>query len=254
MKVARRELLTGASGIALAFGTTTKPAEAQFAEIRAALSELFYFAVETLEEAIDALAGIILNADGFVDDAKAESDLRQSIAALSEISSSDYQQVARTEFVTLVDQIVENEAVAAPDPSAVDAALVAAESDRSADTWQNAITDIMLESMGLDQEARDSLSSLLKFADVASDFNALRDALMNGDWAKVTQIIERIVRKVFSRSVISEVVESVDDRIARQLLRALSARAVPFLGWAWFAAALSLAIIRNRDRLLELAQ
>lgn len=108
--------------------------------------------------------------------------------------------------------------------------------------------------MGFNSDERATLMEKLPFADLVEELDQLRSALANGEWVKARRIVERIIRKVFSRAVIAEVIETVDGQLAQKLLRSLAARAVPFLGWAWFAAAVCLSIFRNRERLLELAQ
>lgn len=254
MHIERREVLLGVSGAALAVGMSGGSAEAQLSEIKQKFSDLFHDAVMRLEDAIDALTGM-LDADGRPEADAAESGIRDSIQQISEVQSPDeMRELARTEYAVLADQIAEMEAFTPPDPKVLETVLAAADTGEAQDNWSLAIKDILLEAMGFDSDERATLMEILPFADLVEELNQLRSALANGEWAKARRIVERIIRKVFSRAVIAEVIETVDGQLAQKLLRSLAARAVPFLGWAWFAAAVCLSIFRNRERLLELAR
>ncbi|MDB6176485.1 hypothetical protein PAF17_03080 [Paracoccus sp. Z330] len=254
MQIARRNLMLGVSGTALAVAASGGAADAQLSEIRQRFAGLFYDLLNQLEDAIDRLTSL-LNPDGVPDEDGAANEIRDVIKGLSEVQNADdMQELTRTEYTDLAEQIVARDAFTPPDPEALDTALAAGEADRSADdSWQEAIADILLESMGFEADEIDQLRNILPFADLGSEFRQLHRALAEGDWARAKRILERIVRKVFSRSVIASVVETVDGPLAQKLMRALAARAVPLLGWAWFVAAVCLAIFRNRERLLELS-
>lgn len=249
----RRNLLLGASGAALAVASTAAPADAALSEIRQRFQEIFYDAVTALQDAVDALVGL-LDADGQSDDA-AQKGIRDAISLLSKIETSgELEELTRVEFGELTTQIVNLDSMASPDPEALEVALAAGEADRPGDNWEAAIRDILLESMGFTPDEAATLTDLLPFADVVSDIGQLRSAVAEGDWARARRLVERIVRKVFSRQVITTVIAEVEEELARKLLRSIAARAVPYLGWAWFVAALSLSIFRNRERLLNLVR
>ncbi|MDP0495965.1 MAG: hypothetical protein Q7Q73_07120, partial [Verrucomicrobiota bacterium JB024] len=179
MQIARRNLMLGVSGTALAVAASGGAADAQLSEIRQRFAGLFYDLLNQLEDAIDRLTGL-LNPDGVPDEDGAANEIRDVIKGLNEVQNADdMQELTRTEYTDLAGQIVARDAFTPPDPEALDTALAAGEADRSADdSWQEAIADILLESMGFERDEIDQLRNILplKDEDLRSAFRQLHRA------------------------------------------------------------------------------
>lgn len=117
------------------------------------------------------------------------------------------------------------------------------------ESFGEALFSILGKAFGMDRAARVALLNVAKRLELEDLLSNLRTAAQKGDWNSFGRNLSQFIRRLFGRAGLSSLAQALDSAAYRRLLIAISARVVPFIGWAIFFVSLGIAIYNNRERL-----
>lgn len=229
-------------------------------DIRRSFSELVEAATEEAELAVDVVTG--LTASPFF----ADPQFRQaggfewiviadgSRSMLAEISSSDGLMICRLEHFDLASDIQEIAEQAVPIDEETDflrwSGIVGI--NEESDTLLDVLLDIILDTFGIPEAARDVFAELLSDEDGTRLLSEIAEAVRGEDWSGLSRHSRQLLASLLGRNARQLLRERLDTPVFHRVILALGSRAVPYLGWALMAGNLVVSLLQNRDRILEL--
>lgn len=110
--------------------------------------------------------------------------------------------------------------------------------------------DILLESLGLLDEKEFFKAFASTIQGLEEEIQSVALSVESGDTSDLIDGLFNIIRFFLERAVLQQIVEKLGERTARRLLKAISLRLVPWVGWGYATTALGLAAYRHWPRLV----
>lgn len=249
--ISRRVTLLGGTSLVVGAAGIPKSGEAQsLSDLRNSVIELFERAQEWLSDAVSAFVALFTEGDSPQVGPAADA-LQACRSELSEAGvSTAPRELSRIEHIDMVDAFLEHDV--SPDPLEYELNLLETGTESDGETFEDVLVDIFLESLGIDRLARGEFLRVIAQLELQQDIERIEQSIKQNDWSRVERLLRRFARKLFGRAGLKEFASALERPTYRRLLIGLSARAIPFAGWALFAVSLGIAIYNNRERLQAL--
>ena len=75
------------------------------------------------------------------------------------------------------------------------------------------------------------------------------EAVEKRKWLRLSRLLRALLEKLFSKKIIGQFTERLGEKQFRRLLVRISARAIPFIGWAIMVGSIVVSTINNYPRI-----
>lgn len=247
--VSRRKLVfTGSTGALGGMLIASNTAHAQETNVIREQS------VQNFENADQAANGAITSFIGPLSDSPspqiepAVASIGRAREQISEAGVSDApEELCRVEHIDLTQELIQNGV--STNPMDHELELLEEGVEPESEEFEVALVETILQAFGVDRGARTAFLNVIKRLELEGLIAELRAAAQISDWNRFERILSRFAQQLFGRAGLAALAQALDSEAYRRLLIAISARAVPFLGWAIFTISLGIAIYNNRERL-----
>lgn len=247
----RRFILTNATGFT-AVGILGSGAAIAQTEVRQQAVEAFGSANQALLNAEYLIARASVDPDAELPTGDIRGLLVDSVSTIAGVvdSAETGLEVCRVEHLLEFQQASSEQVNIRPDPESIqNQSEWPDESD--GESFSDIIAVILLDAVGIDPSEGNILRQVLESVGLIGAVRELALAISNRNWTAVVRLIEFIVSVLFGPAGRAAMIEIAGSEFGQRIIRAVMARAVPFLGWSVFAIQLGLSIYEHWDRLMR---